>query len=559
MCKYLLLSATCSIIINIGGDLMKILNKNYVFKIIISAFIICISLLFTACVNKWQNNGSNTGSNTGNKEYAKLNIDYMQCLTADISNATAIGVEKMSAENQQENDEPTEKYYLVKYTDNFDKNNPEFDKNGLTKVSFCLTRQITEEVYDHNGTLIESNNTIEQDDLPAQINKFYVYNNFTLVQYIPEIASSGYVNYYDKNNQEQTMYIDVRPNEADLQYDENGISTYDKGGYYSDLLHQSFVIDNSTGYIYILENIIIDEIKNNLIMSDNKIYDIKLQADGELQFVSIVHNQTIEISDYWKDKHNNIFIKNNSIDAFDSDNNVMYFTGNQKGNLGGGAIVEDKYYILSKENITICIDSNWDYPSKTLYSPTGIYKIAENYIEQSIENNENYTLMHIKNDWLEPMLIENIKNGILYIAGSNDGSFSFVNISTLEITSKYIDMGFVSIIDNNQAIAYFNNTLYKVNIWGPTNFETPNENYLTENTFESVSSILLENCIYESETNIYFDFRDYRKLGFKVVSFNETNHYKIVLDDNKQAILVNSETYIAPEKETIKLQPINKE
>ena len=529
---------------------MKLFIQNHKKILYLLPIIICIlicGVFLTACgKSETPENEEELGENY--PIYETLDLSFMKSLTANIDDATAIGIRPMSVNDAkvEEIDEskPEEifRYYLVKYTDIFDTNTPEFDESGLTKVSFTLTRETTEEIYDENGNLIELNQTITQDELSAQINKYYVYGNFTLIQFIPEIANSGYVQFYNESNVLETMYIDVRP--AELEFDENGIALYDKVNYYTDELHQSFIINNETGYIYLIENFCIDEIKNNLILSDNKIYDIKITANDELQFISVVQNESLEVIDYWKDVYGNIFVRNNYLDELDAENNVMFFTASRK-------------YLLSKENITIHLEGNYDYISPTEF--TLICKVSENFKDEIILQNEKFTINYDNlKGAISNINIRGVYDGYLYTDTQGGNTFSRTNIETLTIETKAFPFTNMSMIDYNTVLIFTNlsgtSKLYYAKVWGENAYTWDDNIGFTEENL----NILLDDCKYASDDYWSILQKDYTKLKFLKATPSQTIYYQVVLDEENVPVVVDIDKYIAPEKEIITLQPINR-
>ena len=74
------------------------------------------------------------------------------------------------------------------------------------------------------------------------------------MQFVPLISESGSYNVHDeKDNWIASERVEIRP--QTLTYDVNGVAEFDKKNYYSSYLSQSFVINNNTGYIYKIENL----------------------------------------------------------------------------------------------------------------------------------------------------------------------------------------------------------------------------------------------------------------------------------------------------------------
>lgn len=271
-----------------------------------------------------------------------------------------------------DSDKDTEnKNYIVMSTTDYDANAPEADKTGLTKVTFTkiVTENVTTEttgtkyiiatkgtisisaikgfkytiyrngalVYsdvqdndvndkdsnrgiivldnlidgveykvDYNGVGVET--TITQDEINGEIDKLYILNGYTFISFVPTGTSQ-------------------RPTDDLLTFDTDGIAHYDKCDYFSNETRQSFVIDNSTGYVYQINNFNIKEIQGGCLVSadDNFIYDFKINANNELEIFSLFTNDTIEWYSCFKDKYGNKFIQNNRLNTYDTTTNTYFY------------------------------------------------------------------------------------------------------------------------------------------------------------------------------------------------------------------------------------------
>ena len=249
--------------------------------------------------------------------------------------------------NTLASDKDTEdKNYIVMSTTDYDANAPEADKTGLKKVTFTkiVTENVTTEtignkyILANNGTIsisaiegfkyivyygdnivyngVQDNDsndkdattgiivldnlidgieyrvnyrgigvetTITQDDINGEIDKLCVMNGYTFISFVPVGTSK-------------------RPaNTQDIEKDVNGYIAYDTENYCSNNARQSFVIDNDTGYVYPIKDVIIQKLHKNLLYINNTVYDYSLVNDN-LMFFPLVTNSTIQITDYMKDK-----------------------------------------------------------------------------------------------------------------------------------------------------------------------------------------------------------------------------------------------------------------
>jgi hypothetical protein len=285
-----------------------------------SLAIIALVVILTGCPDP---TGSDNNGKNGTPK--KLTVGYLSNLMVDIGDATALGISKRTAsasENARATSSTQEKNYLVKTTVDYSHGNVEWDENGLTNVTFKkrTTETVVIPVYDEEGNLIgeeevEDGQTVTQEEIPAQVNKLYVHNNYTFIQFVPD---------------ETDAIPDIRPGDLGGQ-DKNGYYEYDKCNYYNDDYHQSFVIENSTGNIYSVENSFhIDTIHNGLLRVNGQlstVWDLRINSNAELEIFSLRSTSAMDVMDYYKDKHGNNFIWNgNGFNETDFETNTIYFS-----------------------------------------------------------------------------------------------------------------------------------------------------------------------------------------------------------------------------------------
>ncbi len=311
--------------------------------------------LFTACGpspnNNNPNNNNPNNSQTENEATIKFEVDYIKNLQLTETNGTAYGIKISSIEDEhnvaqtsskqfadisfiqlnnivsaKNENHHSEKYYLYSTSQTYENGNVEYDSNSITKVTFKKNTTVTEDVYDNNGNLIDSNTTINQEDIPAQINKLYVSGKYIFMQFIPIVFESKTYNYYEGETI-KSEYLEVRP--SSLVYDLNGISDFDTKNYYSSALSQSFVIDSQTGYIYKIENFKIASIVDSDLVKDdsNNIYKMTINDDGILTFKDILPNKDIAFGNAVTDKYGYTFVYNGNLDLVDHENKIIYCTG----------------------------------------------------------------------------------------------------------------------------------------------------------------------------------------------------------------------------------------
>lgn len=164
----------------------------------------------------------------------------------------------------------------------------------------------TEYCVEYKGIGIET--TITQDELDAEIDKLYALGEYTFISFVPKGMSQ-------------------RPTDDMLTFDTDGIALYDKCDYFSNSTRQSFIINNTTGYIYKIKNFNIKEIQGGCLLSanDNFIYDFKINENDEVEIFSLFTNDTIEWYSCFKDKYGNKFIQNNRLNTYDATTNTYFY------------------------------------------------------------------------------------------------------------------------------------------------------------------------------------------------------------------------------------------
>ena len=516
------------------------------------------------------------------------------------------GIQLLSYNTLASDKDTEDKSYIVMSTTDYDANAPEADKTGLTKVTFTkiVTENATTEItgtklatakhgkisisathgftyslyqgetliqtqvadngetdkpnkkvhivfegltdgveYKVNYKGIGVETTITQDEINGEIDKLCVMNGYTFISFVPQGES-------------------LRPEDKYLDFDNNGIANYDKTNYFSNTNRQSFVIDNSTGLVYHIKDTQISEIKNNLLIINNKVFDMMVNDNNELQFAQVVQNETIQIYDFFKDKYGQKYILNDTLDFVDYQNKTLYYRDRLN-------------YILSKEGIGICLEATlgaaYDGYSVPEYY-TSIKKVTDDFNIESITQNERYTLECTPFPY-DNTILSHIENGYLYQYTRESYGPRFARISVLEENptpqwiGNYPSKLFYA-IDYNSIIIGFDVSgtfciFYIENVWKDISFISDGMSYSGNGVIYNNGNpeydndkieILISNCVDEHNYNTHIDINQHL---FKVVTIKETIYYQIIIDENGVPKAVNSETYVAPEQEIITLQPIN--
>jgi hypothetical protein len=312
-------------------------------------------------------------------------------------------------------------------------------------------------------------------------------------------------------------------------------------------MRQSFVIDNTTGYVYVIGNFTVDAIYScGLVQSASKYYKLTVNKNGELLFTQFIQNTTLNVYRIFEDKFGQTFIHNDKLDAYDEDNKTLYYT--------------KRYYFLTEEGVVIYIKSvgetdGPDYEG-TIIEPDDdkahetIQKIGDHMTQSDIGAKESYQLIiprgNSSGEFAEDcMIFGEISNGFLYLTPKHFNHSVCVNLSTLEYMMASLNIpryGWAS--SANQAVIAKDGNLYYGDIWGENSYQNGNDQNLT--------LLLADFGVVDNEYVPLIDIR------FIQTTLTQTIYYQIIIDENNIPRAVNTETYVAPEKEVITLQPINK-
>lgn len=436
----------------------------------------------------------------------------------------------------------------------------------------------------------ESNIVVTQEQIEGEIDKLYVLGNYTFISFVPENTSK-------------------RPSNENLTYDTDGIATYDKRGYFSNGKdRQSFIIDNSTGYVYDIKGFNIKEIQGGLLISadDNYIYDFKINENDEVEIFSLFTNDSIEWYHCFKDKYGNKYIFNNRITSYDQSTKTyfyMYDDCNYELTSNGEAIklichntIDKGYRVLSHASIILAngqernltVSDTFKILCKTEYWERDGYQRTINFVYYKVEKGVLYgnSLSWVYNHSYE--YIED-KDYFYYSSdyqqGYNWDSISLCQYDAVSDVTYYRRLIGLThntnyLQDYNVIVVYNNGKLYYTdNIW--KNFRTTaqlidddynntglwgyNESFgydyyngliyvhpgdmtiLNDPTY--TSHLLIEDCSVSDD-----------KLSILKYGINGNTYYDIVVEEINGEIVVNQYVKGTYEKPQIKivLQPLNK-
>ena len=262
---------------------------------------------------------------------------------------------------------------------------------------------------------------VTQEKVNGFIDKLYTLGDFTFVSYVtPNIASNkGIVK--DKYGWDDAkdaygkpLYIS-RPGNDKLDFDENGVSFYDKVNYYSDSEHQSYIINNATGLVYNLDDFRIDKIENGLFWQGNFVYDMSIQ-NGNAVFTPLFSNPDINAYSVIKDRYGKKYIYNDKIEQYDSGSNTVFYT--DKPESGSKPY---KYLINSQGEVLKYYIKNIGYGTSYKDNPDELFdlKIMTSEGERELNQFDNYyfpKMITKTTNWRNFSYLPaiTIRNGIFY-------------------------------------------------------------------------------------------------------------------------------------------------
>ena len=586
-------------------------------KTVAAIFVFILSLVFFSCTLP-----DNSSLETWESVEGLLNPQDLSSFRADITDATALGIQNAVIGSTRFNTArfSDSKNYMVKTTVDYSEETSESDIAKLVEVTFVrisnegspseltgtkrvvasgskeyphegtiafmATDGFTYNVYDSDGILlyegIVDNDTndldpqygiirignlikgskyiveyigsgeeiiVSQDEINGEIDKLYVLGNYTFVSFVPKGTSS-------------------RPSENELQYDSDGIALYDKCNYYTDSTRVSLIINNDTGYIYVIENFHITNIQGGCLLSDKDdyIYDFKVNEQNELEIYPLFTNPDISWSDVFKDKYGHIYVRNNRVNILDEENNALFY-------------MYDEYLNDKSAHIDYELNSNGE-AVKIDYKPGNSFDrrrisdvsiINDDWSERELNRNDSFEIYY-KTDSARPYMV---KEGILYGYDTNPSYywdsflpfFYWFSFDSATRNSKSIHVYDVSgstdqyayglyALENYDVLLLYNRSdralYYLPNAWSfySDSLSDPPGSAGWSDFEDAELKIALEDC----------DLAD-NKDSFLKFGLHGNTYYDVVIEeDNNGNIVVNSYISGTYEKPPLKivLQPINR-
>ena len=434
------------------------------------------------------------------------------------------------------------------------------------------------------------------------LNRYLVYENYTFVEYVarksemiqdenggPEYYYPAYYRTFNPHDWWLFRQLTVRYREDqyinDYSIDENGVADFDKnGGYAWNKTHQSFVIDNRTGYIYPLDFLKVGEsisVVNGALSLNtenvefhvtNRLIEFNIDNDN-LVITNVVKNEGLKYAIICKDKHGQYFIaadimndqvdKNNNIYAFNKNYGDFYENG-PGGYYKDGIIkynsVEKELFMFENYRLTVFGDEFAKIDNLESY-------------EMTLRNGHSSYTRKEDGTYDHEMLTIDYSGGEEFYYLSLYGRYSEVirfystkcikdyeNDEMIFIMEKQIDDTTTTLAAYKIKIGLFIQEFIK---------ETSDDNYI-HHDYHGDDDNYAANSIVEKYGEVFFEgfdsyrvykddvFANYCLLEIKISSFNGTEVYVLTNDEDGNYVFVKKESYV-PIDITITISPINKD
>ncbi len=341
------------------------------------------------------------------------------------------------------------------------------------------------ENFDRHGRFRNPGEEIEQSELPGFIDKTYVLGNYTIVSFLAvdfdtlkNSASTirkespngshysgdfdfrdaedsfGFSNIefsYDEGNDFfniSVSYKDPSMNgfSCDLSFrspknthrvpnEPDNVTYFDTIDYCNSIFRKSYIIDNSTGLIYQLDDSMNVSVHQGILIDGKKgPLDIELDENGNLILKPIVKNPSLFIYDIFKDCYGQYYVLNDSIDEVDlSDGlSVVYYT-------------QTASYIPAKDGSVVHITFNDSSTSRFFTQAIKkVSKVGASFVDEPFETDctleLNYEGRVEESSLNEGLKSYNSYNGNDWKVVPNGGSFHvFDKIMDGKLLSYYVD------------------------------------------------------------------------------------------------------------------------
>lgn len=406
---------------------------------------------------------------------------------------------------------------------------------------------------------------VTQEQITGEIDKLYVLGNYTFISYVPNGTS-------------------LRPNNDNLVYDTDGIATYDKCNYFSNGSNrQSFIIDNTTGYVYDIKAFNIKEIQGGLLISanDNYIYDFKINDNDEVEIYSLFTNDSIEWYSCFKDKYGNKYIQNNRLNTYDASSKTYFYvyedcnyelTSNgeaikfiwyNKSNTGTGVLSHASIILANGQERNLTVNDSFDINYKIKRDDWDFCEHCYYKVEKGVVYGRS--LQDLYNDSIEKYIEVctlyqyDAINDLSYYRWFSRNDYAYYNLNYLEKYDIILHFNCGKLYYADKVWDNFRNTAEKGddNTTSWTGFDDSN-GLIDVNPWSMTIlddkaytfRLLIDNCSVSDDCNSILTY-----------GVNGNTYYDIVVEEVDGEIVVNKYvkgTYTKPQIKIL-LQPLNKQ
>lgn len=270
-------------------------------------------------------------------------------------------------------------------------------------------------------------------------------------------------------------------------------------------------------------------LKDGLYKYNGNIYEIEVN-NGIISSKQITSNSQIYINDYFKDKYNNIYVKNDTFNYVDTESKIIYYVGDKYFKSESGVVIHFDFV-----GTYIGLHYEWRQNLKS------IKKISTNCIEEEILP-EDVIEFNTYSDG--DSFIGSIKDGYLYVSDFQGWAYCYftkLNVSTLGsvrlsfgsyqnswgamsiYTTNYSDKGMILCVqdENNNGTLYFIDDVWKYD--GNCAF------YSNIRTDDSLVTLLAENV----------DVTEWSEgaVEYRVIDGNSVLYYYIDFDESGKPVV----------------------
>ena len=419
------------------------------------------------------------------------------------------------------------------------------------------------------------------------LNRYLVYEDYTFVEYVAKKSEmiqqedGGPYYYYPAYYRTFSAYDSWLGEQLAVQYredqyinsysiDETGVAEFDKKTNFAwNKTHQSFVIDNHTGYIYPLDFLKIGEsisvvngaLSLNIPKSDDywqvnhHLVEFNIENDN-LVITNVIKNEGLRYGIVCKDKYGQYYIvadiMNDQVDyekkiyAFNKGHGAIYEYGTGVDNIDINFNRVEREVVIFEDDVLKVLGDGFTKIQKDEYhfkysNGETIYKMEENGTYSIESYSISYPFDSYDANRFHYSLIkqEEVEN-----EGMVDKRFEF----------SFYSCKFINDFENDEVVIIAGDAVYSIKIGALINYYkegSDSDVLLSDGTliFEGIDSYA-----YIKE-NYWIN---YCILEVKVSNLSGTQVYVLTLDENGNYIFVEKESYVAKDI-TITISPINKD